>query len=210
MKAVHFLLFIAIIWTSVSFAWSQEKAAESVFYREDQLYFGLNYLVVQSDASGFALQGLSSQFQFGILRDIPFHANGRWAVAVGLGFERTNIRSNLLWEDASLNYTPNSYRTYSHQGLSIPLELRWRSSTLTKYAFWRLYSGVKWQRNWEVGSLPEDVLRQWTPTFYTALGYNTWNLYVSTTLSSIYNEEVFSKKSIGVRHLALGLIFYLF
>ena len=211
MKTMQCLWFFTVGLITFPSLWAQKGETEAIFYREDQLYFGLNYLVVQSQTSAFELQGLSSQFQFGVLRDIPLHANGRWAVALGLGFERTNIRSNSQWEGTTLRYTPNTYRTYSYQGLSIPIEFRWRSSTPTKYAFWRIYSGVKWKRNWAVGgATPSDVLRPWVPSVYTAIGYNTWNLYFSTTLQSIYRTEALIVDQGDIGYLALGLVFFLF
>lgn len=190
------------------FARGQKTINETTFYREDQFYFGLNYLVLQSTADTFEQQGLSSQFQIGILRDIPLHPNGRWAIALGVGYERSNLRSNSQWEDTTLNYTTASYRAHSYQSMSFPLEIRWRSSTPSQYAFWRIYSGVKWQRNWALGSLPQGVLKPWLPSVYAAIGYNTWNVYVGASLQPIYEAHAVTKNN-QLRSLALGLIFYL-
>ncbi|MGC6421197.1 MAG: outer membrane beta-barrel protein [Flavobacteriaceae bacterium] len=195
--------------------WGQEKKDNSSFYREDQFYFGLHYLLLNSSDEAFEQQGLSSRFQIGILRDIPISRNGRWAIAAGIGYEKTSLRTNSQWETElgmlSLDYSQDRYTRFGYHSLSLPFELRWRSSSPSKYAFWRLYAGVKATRNWETAATPKGILQDWIPTAYFSFGYNTWNLYTSYSLQSIYSNSLDLDAPLSnLKGVALGLVFYVF
>lgn len=190
----------------------QENNADT-FYREDQLYAGINYQIANSSAEGFFQEGLSSQLQIGLIRDIPISKSGRWAVGLGVGYERVNLRNNLQWdfEQGQARYfyaqRPSSF---SYRSLALPLEVRWRSSTSTKYAFWRVYSGVKWNRNWTAEAQSRALLNDWLPTAYISVGYNTWNLQFAYTLRPLYDSTVFPTSTNNLRIVSIGLVFYLF
>ena len=63
---------------------------DSTFYREDQIYFGASFMILESNQERFKPQGLSRHIQLGFVRDFPLSKSGRVATGVGLGmgFER--------------------------------------------------------------------------------------------------------------------------
>ena len=205
--------YIAILLLFISPLLSAQENSTDTFYREDQLYLGINYLIANSTAEEFFQEGLSSQLQIGMIRDIPISKSGRWAIGAGVGYERVNLRNNLQWdfqqEQARFIYAQQP-SSFSYQSLALPLELRWRSSTPTKYAFWRVYGGVKWNRNWTVEAEYRDLLKAWVPTAYLSFGYNTWNVQLAYALRPLYDATVFSTPTDSLRLVSFGLVFYLF
>jgi hypothetical protein len=190
-----------------------QDAEEDSFYREDQFYFGVSYLVNESKAVSFNQEGLSGQFSLGFIRDFPLHRSGRLALGLGLGYERLSLRNNIRWnlEEAQpeFSYAQNP-QPFSFQSLSLPVELRWRSSSLTKYAFWRVYSGMKWNRNWALKSEQQQLLSEWIPSAYLSVGYNTWNLQLAYTLKPLFVQSIVMEDEANIRLLSLGLVFYFF
>ena len=187
----------------------QEQDTTTTFYREDQLYLGVNYLVLSSSDPDFEQQGLSRSLFLGFLRDIPLHRSGQWAVAAGIGYEHTSMLTNLLLDTSSaLPQSSSAMSRMGYHSLSFPVELRWRNATPTKYAFWRIYAGLQWNRIWQTSVTPKGFFRTWHPTSYLSLGYNTWNIHVSYSLRSLYPSQ--SEAPHDLQKLGLGLMFYVF
>ena len=187
----------------------QEEDTTASFYREDQLYLGINYLVLSSSAPDFEQQGLSRSLYLGFLRDIPLHRSGQWAVAAGIGYEHTSMRTNLLLGTSSvLRQSSIAISRMGYHSISFPIELRWRNATPTKYAFWRIYAGLQWNRIWQASGTPKGFFRTWHPISYLSLGYNTWNIHLSYSLQSLYPAQADAANDL--QKLGLGLIFYVF
>ena len=190
-----------------------QEVTEDSFYREDQFYFGVSYLVNESNAVSFNQEGLSGQFSLGFIRDFPLHRSGRVALGVGLGYERLSLRNNIRWNleptQPIFSYAQNP-QPFSFQSLSIPVELRWRSSSPTQYAFWRVYGGMKWNRNWTLKKEQQPLLSEWIPSAYLSLGYNTWNLQLTYTLKPLFSKATLMEDDANIRLLSLGLVFYFF
>ena len=203
-----FFLIISSFLTSYA-----QKVKEDSFYREDQFYFGVSYLVNESKAVSFNQEGLSSQFSLGFIRDFPLHPSGRIAIGVGMGYERNSLRNNIRWNleqaQPAFSYVQNP-QPFSFQSLSVPVELRWRSSSPTQYAFWRIYGGMKWNRNWTLKTEQQKLLSEWIPSAYLSLGYNTWNLQLAYTLKPLFADTSLVDDDANIRLLSLGLVFYLF
>ena len=149
----------------------------------------------------------------GFIRDFPLHGSGRIAIGVGMGYERNSLRNNIRWNleqaQAAFSYVQNS-QSFSFQSLSIPVELRWRSSSPTQYAFWRVYGGIKWNRNWTLKTEQRQLLSEWISSAYLSLGYNTWNLQLAYTLKPLFADTSLVDDDANIRLLSLGLVFYLF
>jgi hypothetical protein len=209
-RRFRYCFFLIISSFLVSYA---QDAEEDSFYREDQFYFGVSYLVNESKAVSFNQEGLSGQFSLGFIRDFPLHRSGRLALGLGLGYERLGLRNNIRWnlEEAQpeFSYAQNP-QPFSFQSLSLPVELRWRSSSLTKYAFWRVYGGMKWNRNWALKSEQQQLLSEWIPSAYLSVGYNTWNLQLAYTLKPLFVQSIVMEDEANIRLLSLGLVFYFF
>lgn len=207
--------------------YSQESLEIYDRYREDQIYLGVSFLAIVRNQSNFFQRGVSSQFQFGIVRDMPISDDGRWAIGIGLGYSTSQFNSNLLRIsdiDGGLSHrletdtSPQNQMGYSFQSLEFPIELRWRNSSPLIYKFWRVYGGFKflWNvtANYRQGNTKNSILDQvnrWSSEAFLNFGYNTWNFNLSYELSSVLgaikieqNEEL-----LELRLFKIGLIFYL-
>ena len=86
----------------------------------------------------------------GMLRDYPTSKLGDKAIAVGLGYGFVRLVNNINVEQSQQSYlynVPEAQRAlrnvFSYHQLQLPVELRWRNSSPSEYAFWRLYLGYR-------------------------------------------------------------------
>lgn len=200
-----------------------EDTSPTVPYREDQFYFGASFISFSGGASAFKQNGFSPHFQIGFVRDIPLVPSGKLAMGVGVGYDSQRWVSNWLRvsKDNSVAYTfwesGSSFEKmeYSFQSLVIPICIRWRSSSVTNYKFWRVYSGVKWHWNYAVKAINasekiriSQEVNRWTPEAYASFGYNTWNFYVGYDLKGMFSGLPNTEALGDLRTLKIGLIFY--
>ena len=205
--------------------WSQEFEEETKpFFREDQIYVGVSLVLVQSNQEDFDPKGISRQFQWGFVRDIPISATGKWATAAGLGmsFERYNtnlIRS--LNNSNSVNYSFAGESTnplfFSLHSLEFPLSIRWRNATVDDFAFWRVYGGVYFRCNYRNKIFQEDLeitnskdLNSFGTVAHLSFGYNTWNFYLAYHLSPFFTKTSVDSQTLPLElnPIKIGLIFY--
>ena len=207
--------------------YSQESVEVYDRYREDQIYLGVSFLAIVRNQSDFFQRGVSSQFQFGIVRDIPISDDGRWAIGLGLGYSTSQFNSNLFRvsnPDSGFSYrleagvSPQNEMGYSFQSLEFPIELRWRNSSPLIYKFWRVYGGLKflWNvtANFKQGNAKNSILDQvnrWSSEVFLNFGYNTWNFNLSYELSPVLGAVKLEQKEelLELRLFKIGLIFYL-
>jgi hypothetical protein len=105
--------------------------------------------------------------------------------------------------------------------LELPIEFRWRTSTLEKYKFWRVYTGITFSyilNSFSVGESYADVVSitkaieveklQYSLTL--AAGYGTWNFYVNYSLTPFFkkNTELTNGENLDMSTFKLGLMFY--
>ena len=210
----------------ISFGQEQLNDVDSSFYREDQIYLGTSFMLLNSNQEKFRSQGISKHFQLGFIRDIPLISSGKFAIGLGLGYSFQDYNSNLVRfniNDASsiyiVNYTLNQKSKISFNSIEFPISLRWRNSSLNNDQFWRVYSGFKFQRNFlsklkyrtgEIKNISDEV-NKWSKELYLSFGYNTWNFHFSYGLNQIIQnlKNQYSGKSFKVRSLKIGLIFYI-
>lgn len=197
-------------------------------YREDQFYLGLSYNLLQNREQGIQQNKISYGITAGILRDMPINKARNISIAAGLGYSFQNINQNILVSkiggdfsytiiDPEDPFTKNKVQTHA---IELPVEFRWRTSTAESHKFWRIYTGFKvgyvfynvakfngsqgtfiYKNNPDVNNLQYTV--------YTALGYNTWNIYVSYGLNPILSDAALNGRSIDLNSLNLGLQFYI-
>lgn len=76
----------------------QEKLdnSGSTSYRKDQIYYGASFMLLNSDQEKFKRQGISKQFQFGFVKDIPLISSRKLAIGLGLGYSFQDYNSNLV------------------------------------------------------------------------------------------------------------------
>ena len=216
---LRFILLMLIFWICDKAQGQNEKYLMK--YREDQFYISFSMIFQNESINGFKQNGFSNNFQIGFLRDISLNREGDLAIALGLGYSFDKLVSNLnLDNDEQNNLTfsivDNEQNSQRISSLIFPLEFRWRTSTINKTEFWRLYGGFKYKMNlnsrfnyFTGGNSKVSFVRKVNTAIYISLGYNTWNLLFEYDLNSIYSRNIIMDGSNPkVRAVKIGLIFY--
>ena len=217
-----FLLFFLLFFTQLSFT---QSIISKDNYREDQFYFGSSYFIQTEPIENFKQNGFSGNFQFGFIRDFPLNNNSTKAIGIGLGFERNFFTSNIqpIKTNGNINYRIvisrflESKNKISFSSFVLPIEYRWRSSSIDQYKFWRIYSGLKIKKNFPLYSNPSygseitiDEIEDWTTSIYLYAGYNTWNISLEYDLNPILkNQKTSNGENLNISFFRLGLVFYI-
>lgn len=217
-----FFLFSLLFLNQLSFTQSNKSKED---YREDQFFFGSSYFIQTQPIDEFKQNGFSGNFQFGFIRDFPLNDSSTKAIGIGFGYERNFFTSNIqpVESDSNIDYRIvvsrflESKNKISFSSLVIPLEYRWRTSSVDQYKFWRIYSGFKLKKNFPIYSNPsygseitiEDV-EDWTTSIYINAGYNTWNISLEYDLNPLLkNKKTTNGENLNISFFRLGLVFYL-
>ena len=217
-----FLLFSLLFFIQSSFSQS-DKINES--YREDQFYFGSSYFIQTQPIDEFKQNGFSGNFQLGFIRDFPLNDSSTKAIGIGFGYERNFFTSNIqpIESDSNIDYRIvisrflESKNKISFSSLVLPLEYRWRSSSIDEYKFWRIYSGFKLKKNFPLYSNPSygseitiNDIEDWTTSIYINAGYNTWNISLEYDINPLLkNKKTTNGEDLNISFFRLGLVFYL-
>ena len=205
------------------------KSVDSL-YREDQIYIGIAYNLINNKPEGLAQTGLSPAIQLGFIRDMPINKNRNIAFGMGIGYAISVLNYNLIINKNDLGLltyniaeSDNSFeknRFTSHL-LELPLEFRWRTSTPETYNFWRIYAGLKFSyafahlANYEgdLGNIKFSNVEDFDKLQYGATlsaGYNTWNLHLYYGLNPFFsNKATLNGNSVDVGLIKIGLVFYM-
>ena len=217
-----FLLFSSFFIFESSFS---QADTQKEFYREDQIYFGSSYFIQTESIEDFKQNGFSGNFQLGFIRDFPLNNKSTKAFGIGLGYERNFFTSNI---QPSENNGRIEYRTVisrflesknkiSFSSITLPIEYRWRRSSINEYKFWRIYSGLKFKKNFPLYSNPSygseikiDEIEDWTTSLYINAGYNTWNISLEYDLNPILKDQKTNNgDNLKISFFRLGLVFYI-
>ena len=215
--------FLLLLISSLGYKTQAQGESDLLKYREDQFYVSFSMIFQKESINGFRQNGFSNNLQFGFLRDIPLNKEGDLAIAMGLGYSLDKLVSNLnLDNDKQSNFSfsilDNEQNSLKVSSLVLPLEFRWRTSTVNKTDFWRFYAGFKYKINLNSrfnyflgGNTKVNFVRKENTALYLSLGYNTWNLLIEYDLNNIYNRSItFTDGSnLKVRSIKIGLIFYI-
>ncbi len=220
-KLVNVLLFLSTI---ASF--SQKNALNlGDRYAEDQIYAAVTYNQMYAQPSSTTRSGFSYGLSTGFLKDIILNKDGTFSFALGVGYGFDFYNHELKVEEIngvslfSEDNTLSSNTYYSHN-LELPLEIRWRTSTATKYKFWRIYTGIKFLYNFShrfeyldatdtnvsYSNISAFNKLQYGLTLST--GYDAFNFHVFYGLSPIYKDAKLFDEVINTKVLKFGLIFY--
>ncbi len=216
------LLTITLIFPFKLRSQNTDSQNDSIFYREDQIYFGTSLLLLNTNQDDLKTRGLSRHFQFGLMRDIPLTKSGKLSSGLGLGISFEKFTTNLIPIENGvysfdLENNINSFFSVSVKSFEIPFAIRWRNSTNLDYAFWRVYGGIKINWNFQnraTEDLNFETINHEINTFVTnvflSFGYNTWNFYLSYPLTPIFNSEITNSNdsSIRISPIKVGLIFF--
>ena len=205
------------------------KVTDSL-YKEDQFYIGATYNSIGNKPDSLSQNGFSLGFHIGFIKDIPLNKKRNRAIGIGLGYATNSYIQNMLIKKdalgnfeysiigADINFTKNKF---SEHLIEMPIEFRWRTSTVQSYKFWRIYLGAKLayafaSRSKFKGDLGEFKYGN-TSNFNTfqygitlAAGYNTWNIYINYVLSPIFEDgAMLNGKPIDANAIKIGLMFYI-
>ncbi|WP_010135177.1 porin family protein [Ochrovirga pacifica] len=223
MKKGWFLLFLIATLSS----WSQDSSFVDTKYLEDQIYLGVQYNSILSPNNNIDNNGIPYSFQIGFLKDLPINKQRNIGFALGLGYNFDLLRPNITIKDNNnkLQFDiDNSYESYRYtlHGLEVPVEFRWRTSTASKFSFWRIYTGASLLYNFsnqvvlntgttEITYKQLNAFRKIAYTVYTSIGYGTWNIHLKYHLSSPFTAHTKTSNgtSLDFHQLKLGVMFYI-
>ena len=114
-----------------------------------------------------------------------------------------------------------SSNLFTSHNLEFPLELRWRTSTATKYNFWRVYTGIKFFYNlsnkfqfddesnttYKYSNISNYNRLQYGLTLST--GYDEFNINIFYGLTPVFKGSNLNGEKIDTKILKFGLIFYI-
>ncbi|WP_152287028.1 porin family protein [Flavicella marina] len=190
-------------------------------YLEDQLYLGLTYNIYDNTPEGFLKDGFAYGISTGFIRDIPFNKRRNFGVGLGLGYSfNTYIQNVVVTEsnqDVFATETFDQTYTIKTNSIDIPFQIRWRTSTLQDYKFWRIYTGVNFSyilNSSAIGTTDNQIVnltnvlhvKPWQYSFAISAGYGTWNVYFDYALVPFFEGD----NDLRMNTMRLGLMFYIF
>ncbi|TRZ46367.1 porin family protein [Robertkochia solimangrovi] len=198
-------------------------------YFEDQFYYGLSYDVLLNPPTDVKQNNLSYGVQGGFIKDIPLNRRRNIGFGIGAGLALNVIYSELqadLQSDGTVTYhkidDDTDYRRNNMSSFLVefPIEFRWRTSTATRYQFWRIYGGVKlgYLLYGRSKFVTDQVVKFKNPDIedlqygvYFSFGYNTWNFYTYYQLNTLLKDgtQTVDGEALNMRTLNVGLIFYI-
>ncbi|KAB7529154.1 outer membrane beta-barrel protein [Flagellimonas olearia] len=197
-------------------------------YLEDQFYIGLGYNLLFNRPENTVQRNLSYNLQAGFIKDIPLNYRRNVGLGIGVGYAVNSYYSNIVAIKTNniVSYEVMDQADFNRSKLEthaveFPLELRWRTSTVEEYKFWRIYAGVKLgyvfsgrsKLVMEGGStsFSNDDIQPFQYGLMFNFGYNTWNIHAYYGLSPLLEEtaQLPSGEKIDTRVLRIGLIFYI-
>jgi hypothetical protein len=128
------------------------------------------------------------------------------------------VNNSIEFQIAEDNFKNNKISTHT---FDIPFELRWRTSTLTKYKFWRFYAGSKlsyiFASNSKFKGIDNtikinglSVINHFQYGLTAAVGFGTWNFNFYYALSDMFsNAQLNEITPLNIREYRIGLIFYI-
>jgi len=207
---------------------AQEKGGKEGRYLEDQFYMGLGFNFLLEKPTNVVQRNLSYNLQAGFIKDIPLNEKRNFGVGLGLGYAANSYYSNI---EAKKNGDKITYEITSDPDLKrskfgthaveVPFEIRWRTSTLEEYKFWRVYAGAKMGYVFSGRSklVNEDTMLKFANKdiqkfqygLTLSFGYNTWNINAYYSLNPILENGINleSGEAINIRPLRIGVIFYI-
>ncbi len=194
-------------------------------YLEDQLYLTLTYNSLIDKPKELTQNGFSGGIATGFIKDIPLNRKGTFGLALGLGYQYNAYIQNLkISKEGNKNifviaddYKSNWLKLHA---IDVPFEIRWRNSTLNKYKFWRIYTGIKasyiFSSKSKFSDIKETILinniseiKKVQFGIIFSAGYSTWNLYVYYGLNPIFDNVDLNADQLDFKDIRIGLKFYI-
>jgi hypothetical protein len=217
-----YLFLVLIIVSGNIFAQMQNDSINKK-YLEDQIYLTLTYNILNNKPQNLSQNGFSGSFAIGFIKDLPMNSNRNIGFGLGIGYsygvfiQNMKILENSNVVEIATDYSINRFRMHS---VEVPIEFRWRTSTPSKYKFWRVYGGVKLAYNFAMSSKFKDdfetvdtkniqEFNQFQSGLFVSAGYSTWNLYIYYGLTPLFDELQLNNKMLNLKEISIGLKFYI-
>ena len=214
------LLFLVLLISSCVKAQSDSTFVDDK-YLEDQIYLNLTYISLLNTPPPISQSGFSFGLGGGFIKDLPINSRRNVAFGVGLGYGFNNYYFNVRFE----NEDPNEDKTTLNSKImlhvvELPLELRIRTSTATRYKFWRFYPGFKisyaFAENLSLGKDADfevEGVAQYNDFLYGltfSAGYNKWNIHLYYGLNDLITNAEGNDYEFAITDFRIGLVFYVF
>lgn len=214
------LLFLVLLISSCVKAQSDSTFVDDK-YLEDQIYLNLTYISLLNTPPPISQSGFSFGLGGGFIKDLPVNSRRNVAFGVGLGYGFNNYYFNVRFE----NEDPNEDKTTLNSKImlhvvELPLEFRFRTSTATRYKFWRFYPGFKisyvFAENLSLGKDADfevEGVAQYNDFLYGltfSAGYNKWNIHLYYGLNDLITNAEENDYEFAITDFRIGLVFYVF
>jgi hypothetical protein len=213
-------LFLVLLISSCVKAQSDSTFVDDKYF-EDQIYLNLTYISLLNTPPPISQSGFSFGLGGGFIKDLPVNSRRNVAFGVGLGYGFNNYYFNVRFE----NEDPNEDKTTLNSKImlhvvELPLEFRFRTSTATRYKFWRLYPGFKisyaFAENLTLGKDADfevEGVAQYNDFLYGltfSAGYNKWNIHLYYGLNDLITNAEGNDYEFAITDFRIGLVFYVF
>ena len=214
------LLFLVLLISSCVKAQSDSTFVDDK-YLEDQIYLNLTYISLLNTPPPISQSGFSFGLGGGFIKDLRVNSRRNVACGVGLGYGFNNFYFNVRFE----NEDPNEDKTTLNSKImlhvvELPLEFRVRTSTATRYKFWRFYPGFKlsyvFAENLSLGKDADfevEGVAQYNDFLYGltfSAGYNKWNIHLYYGLNDLITNAEGNDYEFAITDFRIGLVFYVF
>jgi len=198
-------------------------------YREDQFYASVTYNLLINKPKYIKQSGFSGGFHLGFIRDMPINTRRNVSIGVGIGLSSNSYNQNILiqrdngeiiygiLDGENFSYSKNTFTNYL---LEVPIEFRWRTSTMPTYDFWRIYPGMKfgyviydvYKFRSDIGDFTLKNNSDTTKFQYgltLSVGYSTINFNFYYGLNKLFSDVDYGGSSLDLSSLEFGLMFYI-
>lgn len=222
----NIIISIFLGWVSILQAQTRIDSLNTTSYLEDQIYLALTYNDLSNRPKSVSQNGFSGGVSIGFIKDIPFNLDPDFGVGIGLGYGYNvfiqNIKiskeDNITLFSLAEDYKTNWLRLHT---IELPFEIRWRNSSIEKYKFWRIYTGIKTSYIFSSRSKFNDSestittknieeIKKVQYGIELSAGYSTWNLYIYYGLSPLFENSNFNNgEKLKLKDFKVGLKFYI-
>ncbi len=220
-------IIILIVFVANGALAQSKDSISDAHYLEDQFYIGATYNSLYNVPDGIDQNGFSNGIFFGYIKDLPINDIRNFGFGIGLGYGRNTYFQDLKIEVINDVTTFEEVRSFDRNKFSLhtielPIEIRWRTSTATKYKFWRIYSGVKLgyvfasnaklKKDGTIKVRGIEEINKFQYGLTMGVGFGTWNVNVYYGLNDIFSSDaILNRPQVLVRgrDLRIGLIFYI-
>lgn len=190
-------------------------------YWEDQLYFSINYNLLNDQPKETESSDFSYGFTLGYIKDIPFNKRGNWSSGIGLGYSFDSFSHSLEVTETRTIGIESPINKFKVHNIECPIQFRWRTSDISTYSFWRVYVGLRlsyniknvFENTREDNSIAKTVNLDDYNTFQKGLelsaGYGAFNIFAYYGLSSIYKNRSVNTTELNSKIVKIGLTFFL-